>query len=120
MKAKPPEFRVIGRSTPKVDAAEKVTGAAQFGADVKLQGLLIGKILHSPYAHARIRRINTSKAEKLPGVKAVITGKDFPTITLDTQSPYGTITDREYYLSKEIMARDKVVFHSHPVAAVAV
>jgi CO/xanthine dehydrogenase Mo-binding subunit len=55
-------FRVIGRRTPKVDALDKVTGRAQFGADVALPRMLVGKVLRGPYAHARIKRIDTSKA----------------------------------------------------------
>ena len=72
----PQTFRVIGHRTPKVDALDKVTGRAQFGADVTLPRMLVGKVLRSPHAHARIKRIDTSKAAALPGVKAVITGKD--------------------------------------------
>jgi xanthine dehydrogenase molybdenum-binding subunit len=94
-------FRVIGRRTPKVDAIDKVTGRAQFGADVALPRLLIGKVLRGPYAHARIRRIDTSKAAALPGVLAIITGKDLPTLTPSSA------TAREYYLSHEVLARDK-------------
>lgn len=71
-------FRVIGRRTPKVDAIDKVTGPAQFGADVAMARILVGKALRSPYAHARIKRIDTSQAKTLPGVKAVITGADHP------------------------------------------
>ena len=112
-------FRVIGRRTPKVDALDKVTGRAQFGADVTLPRMLVGKVLRSPYAHARIKRIDTSKAAALPGVKAVITGNDLPQITLGASGPGGVATAREYYVSREILARDKVLFHGHVVAAVA-
>ena len=112
-------FRVIGRRTPKVDALDKVTGRAQFGADVALPRMLVGKVLRSPHAHARIKRIDTSKAAALPGVKAVITGNDLPQITLGASGPGGVATAREYYVSREILARDKVLFHGHVVAAVA-
>jgi CO/xanthine dehydrogenase Mo-binding subunit len=61
---------------PKVDAAEKVTGGALFGADVKLPRMLVGVVLRSPYAHARIKSIDTAKAEALPGVMAVVSGRD--------------------------------------------
>ena len=81
MSHSPRTFRVIGRRTPKVDALDKVTGRAQFGADVTLPRTLVGKVLRSPYAHARIKRIDTSKAAALPGVKAVITGNDLPKIS---------------------------------------
>jgi CO/xanthine dehydrogenase Mo-binding subunit len=112
-------FRVIGRRTPKVDALDKVTGRAQFGADVALPRMLVGTVLRSPYAHARIKRIETSQAAALPGVKAVITGHDLPQITPDASGPGGVATAREYYVSREILARDKVLFHGHVVAAVA-
>src|SRR5512134_690190 len=74
------KFRVIGRRVPKVDAIDKVTGLAQFGADVLLPRKLVGKVLRSPHAHARIRRIETSQAAVLPGVMAVLTGNDLPTL----------------------------------------
>lgn len=112
-------FRVIGRRTPKVDAVDKVTGRAQFGADVPLPRLLVGKVLRSPYARARILRIDTSKAAALPGVRAIITGNDLPTVTPSTPGGSGRATVLEYYLSHEVMARDRVLFHGHAVAAVA-
>jgi 4-hydroxybenzoyl-CoA reductase alpha subunit len=71
------EFSVIGERHPRVDAREKVTGEAKYAADYSLPGMLWCKLLRSPYPHARILNIDTSKAEKLPGVKAVVTGKDF-------------------------------------------
>ena len=75
-------FRVIGRRVPKVDAIDKVTGRAQYGADILLPRKLVGKVLRSPHAHARIARIDTSQAKALAGVMAVITGNDLPPITL--------------------------------------
>ena len=119
MDTQPRTFRVIGRRTPKVDALDKVTGRAQFGADVSLPRMLAGKVLRSPYAHARITRIDTSKAAALPGVKAVITGHDLPRIRLGESGPGGVATAREYNVSREILARDKALFHGHVVAAVA-
>jgi 4-hydroxybenzoyl-CoA reductase alpha subunit len=71
------EFSVIGKRMPRVDAREKVTGEAKYAADYSLPGMLWCKLLRSPYPHARILNIDTSKAEKLAGVKAVVTGKDF-------------------------------------------
>jgi xanthine dehydrogenase molybdenum-binding subunit len=112
-------FRIIGRKTPKVDAVDKVTGRAQFGADVPLPRLLVGKVLRSPYAHARIRRIDSSQAEGLPGVHAVITGNDLPTVTPGTPRRHGSATVQESYLSQEVLARDRALFHGHAVAAVA-
>ncbi len=72
-----PEFSVIGKRLPRVDAVEKVTGRAKYAADLELPGMLYGKVLRSPYAHARILNIDTSKAERLFGVRAVTTGDDF-------------------------------------------
>ncbi len=70
------EFKIIGQRVVRPDGVDKVTGRAQYGADVKPAGLLYGKVLRSPHAHARIVSIDTSAAAKLPGVKAVVTGKD--------------------------------------------
>ncbi|MGB9629172.1 MAG: xanthine dehydrogenase family protein molybdopterin-binding subunit, partial [Thermodesulfobacteriota bacterium] len=74
------EFINIGKRIPKMDAEEKVTGKAVYIHDLKLPGMLYGKILYSPHPHAIIKSIDTSKAEKLPGVKAVLTGYNTPTI----------------------------------------
>jgi xanthine dehydrogenase molybdenum-binding subunit len=112
-------FRIIGRKTPKVDAIDKVTGRAQFGADVSLPRLLVGKVLRSPHAHARIRRIDIRQAAALPGVHAVITGNDLPTVTPGAPMAAGTATAYDAYLSQEVLARDRVLFHGHAVAAVA-
>ena len=114
-----PTFRVIGRRIPKVDALAKVTGRAQFGADVALPRMLTAKVLRSPHAHARIVRIDTREAEALPGVAAVITRDDFPEITPGTPRAYATATAHDHYASCEVMARDKVLYHGHTVAAVA-
>ena len=70
------EFSYIGKDTKRIDTACKATGEALFAADLALPRMLVGKTLHSPHAHARIVAIDTSKAEKLPGVKAVVTAKD--------------------------------------------
>ena len=71
-------YRFIGRATPRKDAVEIVTGEARFLNDIKLPGMLYGKVLRSPHAHALIKRVDKSKAEKLPGVKAVLTWEDLP------------------------------------------
>jgi 4-hydroxybenzoyl-CoA reductase alpha subunit len=73
------DYAVIGKSVPKIDARLKATGQALYVADLKFPNMLFGKVLRSPHAHARILRIDTSEAERLPGVKAVITHKDVPT-----------------------------------------
>ena len=72
------EFSIIGKPTAMVDAAEKTTGAGKYTDDLNVSGMLIGKILHSPYPHARIKNIDTGRAEKLEGVVAVVVGKDAP------------------------------------------
>ena len=68
--------KIVGQATARLDGPAKVTGKSQYSADVDLPGMLRGKILRSPYAHARILSIDTSAAEALPGVHAVITGQD--------------------------------------------
>src|SRR5262245_54812328 len=68
----------VGTRTIRPDGVDKVTGRARFGADFNLPGQLVGRVLRSPHPHARIVSIDTAKAEKLPGVKAVITRDDFP------------------------------------------
>src|SRR5206468_10369695 len=80
----PNDFSIIGKPIAMVDAAGKTTGAGKYTDDLCLPGMLVGKILHSPYPHARIKRIDTSRAERLDGIVAVVTGKDAPT-------PYGIL-----------------------------
>ncbi len=72
------EYSVVGKSVPLIDACEKVTGTIKYAGDIRVPGMLTGKILRSPYAHAKIVEIDTSKAEALPGVYAVITHKNIP------------------------------------------
>ena len=71
-------YSVVGKRIPQRDAVEKVKGSAVFASDIKLSGMLHGKILRSPVPHARIRNIDISKAAKLKGVKAILTAKDVP------------------------------------------
>lgn len=98
----------IGRSTYRSDALEHVTGTSMFGADISRPGMVFGKILRSRYAHARIKHIDTSAAEKLDGVLAVITGREVP------EGYFGVdIKDRL------VFARDKVRYRGDEVAAVA-
>src|SRR6266852_3681434 len=79
-----PEHSAVGKSHVRLDAAAKATGAAQYTADLSLPGMLRAKILHSPHAHARIRGIDTSRAEALRGVRAVLTYKDVPGTTYNS------------------------------------
>ena len=106
-------YSVVGKNIPRQDGKAKVMGAAQFADDIKLPGMLYGKILRSPVAHARIKRIDTSKAKKLPGVKAVITGEDTPKINFGNWRLVPESMD-EYPL-----AIDKVRFIGDEIAAVA-
>ncbi|HET6184766.1 MAG TPA: xanthine dehydrogenase family protein molybdopterin-binding subunit [Acetobacteraceae bacterium] len=113
-----PELKVVGTRPVRPDGVDKVTGRAQFGADMVLPGMLWGKVLRSPHAHARILGIDTSKAEKLPGVKAVVTAKDFPDIASEEAFVgEGPMNFRD--LSRNCMARDKALYEGHAVAAVA-
>jgi CO/xanthine dehydrogenase Mo-binding subunit len=107
----------IGQRTIRPDGADKVTGRACYAADNTMPGMIWGKVLRSPHAHALIRSIDTSKAEKLPGVKAVVTAKDLVDFPVDKPVPLG-IQDMRW-MSRNIMAREKALFHGHPIAAVA-
>ena len=107
----------IGQRTIRPDGADKVTGRAAYSADTTLPGLIWGKVLRSPHAHARIKSIDTSKAEALPGVKAVVTAKDLVDFPLDKSVMLG-IQDMRW-MCRNVMAREKALFHGHPVAAVA-
>ena len=112
------EYNIVGKRPIRPDGVDKVTGRAQYGADVKLTGLLAGKVLRSPHAHARIRSIDTSKAEALPGVRAVVTAKDLPFASL-TREGLGGDYGRLKFASDHMIASDKALFKGHPVAAVA-
>ena len=72
------DFSVIGKPIAMIDAAGKTTGAGKYADDFNMPGMLVGKILHSPYPHARIKSIDTSRAKALDGVVAVVTGEDAP------------------------------------------
>ena len=103
------KYNVVGTRPVRHDAINKVTGRDQFGADIQFAGLLHGRILRSPFAHARIRSIDTGKAEAMPGVKAVVTGDDLPKAD-DVALKYRRAN---------ILAEDKVLYAGQAVAAVA-
>lgn len=107
----------IGERTIRPDGVDKVTGRAAFAADTTMPGMIWGKVLRSPHPHARIKSIDTSKAEALPGVKAVVTAKDVVNYPLDKSVMLG-IQDMRW-MCRNVMAREKVLFPGHPVAAVA-
>lgn len=102
------EYSVIGKPLPRVDAVVKVTGSARFADDISIQGMLRGKVLRSPYAHAKILGIDTSRAEKLPGVRAIITGKDFPGIKFgflpQTRDQLPFATDKTRHVGEAVAA----------------
>jgi CO/xanthine dehydrogenase Mo-binding subunit len=104
----PSSFRVVGTRPLRPDGIDKVTGRARFGADMAAPGMLVGRILRSPHAHARIRKIDTSKAAALPGVKAIVTRADF-------KAQDGDLVD----ILDNVMAGKKALYDGHAVAAVA-
>ena len=75
------KYEVVGERFNRPDGIDKVTGKARYGADASAPGQLVGRVLRSPHAHAQILKINTAKAEKLPGVKSVVTFEDMPDLT---------------------------------------
>jgi CO/xanthine dehydrogenase Mo-binding subunit len=103
-------YSVIGKGVPKIDGRAKVTGQARYTGDLKFPNMLVGKILTSPHPHARILSIDTSEAERFPGVKAVITHKDVPSLK------YGLSPAR---WDENIFCIDKVRFVGDKVATVA-
>src|SRR5690242_6675184 len=108
--AKPPDnYRIIGKPMAMTDARAKVTGLGKYTDDLSVPGMLIGKILHSPHPHARIRSIDTSRAEAIPGVKAVATGQD-------ARNPYGILPIGH---DERVFALDKARYIGDNVAAVA-
>jgi CO/xanthine dehydrogenase Mo-binding subunit len=108
----------IGKRTPRPDGADKVTGRAAYAADTTMPGMIWGKVLRSPHPHARIKSIDTSRAEKLPGVKAVCTAADIIDFPIEKGPVMLGIQDMRW-MSRNVMARERALFHGHPVAAVA-
>ncbi|MGE3857313.1 MAG: xanthine dehydrogenase family protein molybdopterin-binding subunit, partial [Dehalococcoidia bacterium] len=113
-----PAYKVVGTRPIRPDGTDKVTGRATYGADLNMEGMLYGAILRSPHAHARIKRIDTSKAEALPGVFAVATNADFPRVEASTMS-IGEGTANPVWLIDNLLAGEKVLYHGHAIAAVA-
>lgn len=111
-------YKVIGTRPIRHDGADKVTGRAKYGADVRLSGMIHGYILRSPFAHARIKSIDTSAAEAYPGVYAVLTGPDLPEPG-DRIAELGEGAVNLRHLGANVLARTKVLYQGHPVAAVA-
>jgi len=111
-------YQVIGTRPVRHDGLDKVTGRALYGADFQAAGLLHGRLLRSPHAHAKIKKIDVSKALALPGVEAVITSADFPEPG-DRIADLGEGAVKLKHLSANCLARDKVLYKGHAVAAVA-
>lgn len=105
------EYKSIGTRPIRPDGVDKVTGRAQFGADLNLPNMLHGRILRSPFAHANIKSVDLSKALALEGVYAAVSGADFPS----SDSDGGDVPD----VGKNVMAREKALYHGHAIAAVA-
>ena len=113
-----PGYKWVGTRPVRHDGLDKVTGRARFGADLTLPGMLIGAVLRSPHAHARVLSIDTSPAKAIDGVKAVVTGADFPMLESEAgEGGEGELDFRD--LCHNIMARDKVLYEGHALAAVA-
>ncbi|MBI4310676.1 MAG: xanthine dehydrogenase family protein molybdopterin-binding subunit, partial [Chloroflexi bacterium] len=113
------QFTVVGTRPDRHDGVDKVTGQARYSADIQLNGMLYGKILRSPHAHARIKSIDTSRALALPGVKAVVTRDDMPNVSADIRDlEEGALINYGFY-SRNCMAREKALYRGHAVAAVA-
>ena len=110
------DYKIIGERPVRPDGVDKVTGRAQYGADLSLPNTLIGSVLRSPHAHARIKSIDVTAALSMQGVYAAITSEDFA-------SPDGEVggeaAGRASDLAKNVMATDKVLYHGHAVAAIA-
>jgi len=102
------EQHIVGQSLPRLDARAKVTGEYAYGMDFTVPGMLHGKVLRSPYPHARILDIDTRKAEALPGVRAIITGQDLPGVMMP-----GVVWDQPP------LARDRIRYTGEPVALIA-
>ena len=112
------QYDVVGTRPIRHDGVDKVIGAAKYGADIQLSGMLHGKVLRSPYAHARIKSIDTSEAEALTGVTAVVTSKDFPIIA-DEMIDLAETQGNARLMAEHVMAADKALYKGHAVAAVS-
>lgn len=112
------DFKYIGQRSIRPDGYDKVTGRANYGADMNLPGMIWGKVLRSPHAHAKIKSIDTSAAEALDGVYAVATHADLPAVA-DVAIEAGEGSSNLIDLARNILAKDKVLYHGHAIVAVA-
>jgi len=114
-----PQYKVIGKRPVRHDGVDKVTGRAVYGADVQLPGMLYGKVLRSPHAHARIKSIRTDKALALEGVKAIVTAADLPD-SAGRSANLGELGEVPLqHISHNILASGKALYQGHAIAAVA-
>src|SRR4030081_1579763 len=111
-------FKWVGTRPVRPDGVPKVTGTAQYGSDLTMPGMLVGRILRSPHAHARIRSIDISKAAAHPGVKAVVTSADLPEQKFEYVGPE-RVAQNFWHMTRNIMAREKVLYEGHAVPAEA-
>jgi len=107
------EYKIVGKGLPRVDGPAKATGKARYTVDVNLPGILHGKILRSPYPHAGIISIDTGEAEKLPGVKGIVTGKELHNVR------YAFVDTPRYPADEQPLAVDRVRYIGDEVAVVA-
>ena len=112
------DYQVVGTRPPRHDAPDKLTGRALFGPDTNLPGMLYGKMVRSPHAHARLRSIDTRRAASYPGVYAVVTAQDLQLAEENNSTPDESAVNFKY-LHENMLAREKVLYVGHPVAAVA-
>ena len=112
-------FKVLGTRPIRHDGLDKVTGQAKYGADITMAGMLHGKILRSPYAHAVIKSIDASRALALPGVKAVVTSADLPLLSGRPVDVAEGAALNPRFLSNNVLAADKALYKGHAIAAVA-
>src|SRR5438067_10742686 len=109
------DYKVVGQPVPRVDAVDKVTGTARYAADMNLPGMLWGKFVRSPHPHARITRIDTSKAEALPGVMRVITQRSLGAgATVESEDKVHGIK-----VSRSLFCDEYVRYQGEMIAAVA-
>jgi len=113
------DLSVVGKRLPHLEACDKATGAAKYAVDIRIPGMLAGKILTSPYAHAKIKKIDKSKAEKLPGVEAVITWNDIPHKLLNPSVQEYVLRDAQNEISDMYILSEKARFCGDIIAAVA-
>src|SRR6476646_8399651 len=113
-----PTYKVSGTRPIRHDGVDKVTGRALYGADIQIAGLLHGRILRSPHAHARSRGIDTSKARAMRGVTAIITSEDLPN-PRNKIAELGEGAINLQHLSSNCLARDKVLYKGQAVVALA-